>query len=644
LQIKLECQQVKIEKVKELDNGLKIWAVELIHPLITRNGREYPKEELQKAARSWSFRPLNINHDENRWLYFNWQNPLAPDSNATQQIEYDENRDAVYGPIQVIDPVINGRLERKEIATVSIEQFPSKGESCSCGEVCKCVQHGVIGSALALLETFQGVEPGDPQTKIAKLETSFCTAARSSSTYTYDTSQFQNLVSSTQQMSEQTVTAPAKSEAANVKDKDAEVKVPGVLENRIVGFSPEQFDRLIKNSEQKQIEALEKALGVFKTTTEKLIEQYTPKAPATATAIPVGDAKPTKEMLRTEALKNVADFVGRVLRREALTPISYKMDLHDFLAEHGYDPDLDDRTKRPAKEALTTGTNPINYVRRALVLPGGVTDMPIRQYTDYQVKGDGNAEVAWYTIDQFEFVSLSAGSAPSEASPTISQIKAAPGMKGAYLKLDYDKVEDNAFPLVAQLNELAQRAAIRAEGTEVLSTIADAVSLGTGQWFNGNTGSGISSDDTSGMTLTIDGVSAAKTALDVEGYGGEGPYVFAIHPKAYNELIVDSGIEVFTQQGIPEVTRTGMLQTLLGVQLMQCTQVKHKDNTTNDTYRNIMFVPGRSFALASGRELTIAVEPHSELSQFYWVPSHRIAGKCKDEASIARVSTDAPAV
>ena len=74
------------------------------------------------------------------------------------------------------------------------------------------------------------------------------------------------------------------------------------------------------------------------------------------------------------------------------------------------------------------------------------------------------------------------------------------------------------------------------------------------------------------------------------------------------------------------------------MQLVQYDQVKAQANTTNATYRNIMFVPQQAAGLAVSRDLTIKAEEHSELQQLYYTSTHRIAGKIIDNKGWVRIS------
>ena len=129
----------------------KIWKVEAIHVTTTRNKRKFTRAELEASGRSLSFRPLNINHDNNRQLAF--------PENSTRAMHFNPQTMAVEGTFRVTDPAINAMIETGRINSVSIEQIPTLGESCN--EIL-CEQHGVAFIGMALLES--DVLPGDPNT------------------------------------------------------------------------------------------------------------------------------------------------------------------------------------------------------------------------------------------------------------------------------------------------------------------------------------------------------------------------------------------------------------------------------------------------------------------------------------------------
>ncbi len=126
----------------------KTFRVEAIHVTTTRNQRKFTQGELEAAGRSLSFRPMNINHDTARQLPF--------PANATLFMEFDSNSMAVVGKFRIQDPATLAMIETGRLSTVSIEQIPTKGETCN--EIL-CEQHGVAFIGMALLES--DIVPGD---------------------------------------------------------------------------------------------------------------------------------------------------------------------------------------------------------------------------------------------------------------------------------------------------------------------------------------------------------------------------------------------------------------------------------------------------------------------------------------------------
>jgi len=143
--------EIKFEYLGEdrLFPEAKRWKVEAIHVGTTRNKRKFTLMETRIAARSLSFRQLNINHDS--------KNRLMPfPENATEGCHFNEARMCVDCIFHISDPTVNALIETNRINSVSIEQIPTLGEKCD--EV-SCEQHGVAFIGMALLE--MSVPPGD---------------------------------------------------------------------------------------------------------------------------------------------------------------------------------------------------------------------------------------------------------------------------------------------------------------------------------------------------------------------------------------------------------------------------------------------------------------------------------------------------
>jgi len=147
-----ECKFEFLEDDSEI-KGAKIWKVEAIHVTTTGNKRKYTLSEMELGARSLSFRPLNRNHDHSRWL----DSP----ANTTLFMEFDRKKLAVVGKMRIVEPDVNALIESGKIKKLSIEQIPTKGETCN---NLVCEQHGVAFTAMALLDS--GITPGDSKAEI----------------------------------------------------------------------------------------------------------------------------------------------------------------------------------------------------------------------------------------------------------------------------------------------------------------------------------------------------------------------------------------------------------------------------------------------------------------------------------------------
>lgn len=435
-----------------------------------------------------------------------------------------------------------------------------------------------------------------------------------------------------------------------LKVNEAEIKksfpllADALIGNKIVGFTPEQFETL-KNNEQQRLDKLTEAFGItIKDSMTKLTESL--KVAAPASKVEINDSKQIKTINR-EAVESIGNWM-KTAEDGAIK--NFKLDKNEYLRSQGYAVNdngviLGRTPTVRASEAITTTTMPINYDKDAIFIPGGQLTVPARQYFRVKPTGQGNGTVAWYSGTNAAFGTISEGSAPSEDSITIAQVTGSPTTRGSFVKIKYSWLEDNPFSIPEYMAMASMKAAIDAENTEVFTTLCAAATPATSQWFNGNSGATFTSaagtggaDDTASMTLTLTGVSKPKNALDVQGYGNQGPYIFAIHPKNYNELIIASGISTLAQQGQPSITLSGVASQLLGVQLEVYDQVAAQDNTTNDTYQNIMFVNQQAFGLGVAREVTVKAEEHSELQQVYWTATHRIVSKVLDNKSWCRVS------
>ncbi|MEM4165317.1 MAG: hypothetical protein QXJ86_05695 [Nitrososphaerales archaeon] len=148
----------KLVKESAEKGGAKIWRAKVLHVGKTRNDVVFSRDELVKAARSLSMRPLNINHpalggSNSRWLPY-------PD-NAVVHAEFED--DAIEALLYISDPEVNKMIEAGEINAASVEWRALKEY-----QIDGLKPEGVVFPALALLT--KDTPPGDPLASIIKDE------------------------------------------------------------------------------------------------------------------------------------------------------------------------------------------------------------------------------------------------------------------------------------------------------------------------------------------------------------------------------------------------------------------------------------------------------------------------------------------
>lgn len=232
-----------------------------------------------------------------------------------------------------------------------------------------------------------------------------------------------------------------------------------------------------------------------------------------------------------------------------------------------------------------------------------------------------------------------AGTTVTESSMTFTAINIAPSaIAGSYLKVDSDDEEDVPYSVAAEAIDAIGQTVIDYEDNSI-ANVAPAAST-PGLWVNGNTGATITHDDISGMTLDPSAVGKAVAYLRNKGYlkGGLRPVLFA-HPTAVDQLIRDGDLVDFVQNSNDGITRSGVFPQLYGCDIVETNSVATMDNTTNDTYRNIMCVPGITFGSVAKRELNVKFHEIPEANQIGITANWRFKAGTVDADSFVQIST-----
>jgi hypothetical protein len=290
-------------------------------------------------------------------------------------------------------------------------------------------------------------------------------------------------------------------------------------------------------------------------------------------------------------------------------------------------------------EALTisSGEAPQVFSKQIYLIPGGRMRVPIRQFLDTQIIEDAD-RFHWYKVGGFAFDgSTPEGTAGTDETQTITRVTGTPALLRAQQTIAYAAIENAPFDLIEAFNRAAALGALDAEATDVLDTVYNAVTATN--WVNGNTGGSITSDDAASMTLKQEGVYAATRLI--QNQGGDtspGNMVLFLHPKAVQELILDTAADFFTGQNPLHATALGVLENRLGMDIVPTNAVHAQDNTTSDVYRNVLAMKG-SIGLAVAADLQIEAQRRPDLAAVKVGARHRIKGAVIDETMTARISS-----
>ncbi len=287
-----------------------------------------------------------------------------------------------------------------------------------------------------------------------------------------------------------------------------------------------------------------------------------------------------------------------------------------------------------------TGTHTaIDQIPGVQTVPGGVDFAPLRQYTNYQSLPKGKDSATFYKKTLPDTLIQVAGTTVTQSSMTYTAVNVQPStIAGSYFKIDSDDEEDVPYGLATETVDAIAQTVVDYEDNAIANTAAAAATPGL--WINGNTGATITHDDISGMTLDPSAIGIGMAYLRKQGYlkGGQRPVIFA-HPTAVDQLIRDNDLSSFTQFSNDGITRDGIFPRLYGCDIVPTASVATMDNTTNDTYRNIMCVPGITFGSASKRILNVKFHEIPEDNQIGVTANWRFKSGVIDASSMVQIST-----
>jgi hypothetical protein len=397
-------------------------------------------------------------------------------------------------------------------------------------------------------------------------------------------------------------------------ETDVVVPVPQEQENKddkLIALTNDQFEQ-IKGQSAKLIEDFTKALTNF-------------KVPEKKESVP---SSKVDEVPKKESFKAVHEFFDAVKSGQGSGSSQWSINLQDMYSAWGY---------KSEAVTISSGDRPQVFDTQILVTPDGKTRVPIRQFCNV-TSLNGADRAHWYKIGGVSFGAITEGSEPSNESQTLTKITATPTIRGAVQRIGFSQIED----VPALTSAINQAFALEAVSDEEILLHTEFDSVTATNWINANTGAdlaGGASDDVAGMTFKKEAIIYGLKALATQGYNtSRGNVVCILHPKAFAELLADSNLATYYQQGNANITATGALSELYGVQIVVSPNVTATNNITNDTYRNLMFVKG-AFGVASARDMAMEAQRRNEVQQVIISGTQRVAVKTLDEKQVVRISS-----
>ena len=610
-------------------------------PRVSRNGNFYFPEELAKADGKTV--PLRWNHiQDNEGVI------------GTARLIYDQDKMQINYEATVDNEAVEAQLGNKEFK-VSLGAEP-QSEDQICHEEGKCynVPLGLNFKEMSIVET-----PGIPEATLDVIEY-FTTESVKFEDYKSNNTSDNTSNKEIKNMAEETETkvtvdtkevpakeAPQCPEGQAYKDgkcvpeapqpeapKAPESVAPIAQVPEVVNTEHKEADCGCSKAEKTNVETEvnDKVEAKLESIQNEIRENYAPKATVEENTTPKGYVEEGVEE-QTEELKKVLKGNSVVI----------EIDKEDFYKAHTV------KENSPVTEAVSTsGTIPtVSAQRDIIVLPGGISVKPVRQWTQFKEIPQGNDKVRFYKIDIPAFADITEGGSDIGASThTLTSVDVAADTPRGFRQV-VKKTEIEKYPsgLLEAIRSTARLRAIQDEATIILKDIATpaAAASGTNTFIAGShlradTGADVTStstEDAAGEFLK-EGVEFGRQKLEEGGFDvSPGNIVLAITPRAFRTLISDPDIATYVQNGDPAISQQGRLERYLGVDLF----VTNTLRTANNSFRNIMWVKGKAFAVASGRKLELEFDKNIDNQSVSVVATHRTNAGILDQTAYVVLSS-----
>lgn len=339
----------------------------------------------------------------------------------------------------------------------------------------------------------------------------------------------------------------------------------------------------------------------------------------------------------------------------------------------GYNKFMEDLQKSEENTDVSlagNGAQPDAYIRTlselVLVYPDGMVVTPIEQFCETKSLEPGKKEALFYDVNVPDFApvdeqNMDAGGSGYALEPTEVQINATGGAtnpQGGLVRIGFTQLEEYPIDIIQKIMTGFAMRAEQSKNYEVLTTCYDDDTAynpatmsrrpkgggnkgavddqGNTHWVNGNSGVQLTTTD-SGATgaATFAGLLAAKQTIVDTGVPAENAICY-LKWGGILQLLKDTSITTYTQRSVPAVITEGVIEKLLGIQLVPSNDLAAGDAT--NVSRGVMFLPTVSFKFVKGRELQIDADRVPRQQSVFASASLKMAGYCQRIETTCRFS------
>lgn len=370
---------------------------------------------------------------------------------------------------------------------------------------------------------------------------------------------------------------------------------------------------------------------------EEMGDKFTPKSD-----VKTADAKPsTDNDWRAAEAEYTPEYIKKGLKTGK---VSMTINKEDWIKEH---------SQNLVTEAVSTsGTVPgIKTTTDIIIIPGSNTFEPIRSLGQFEALPTGVNTAKFWTLDVAAFGTAAGvidGKIGTVGSHTLTAIDVTTSPRGVLQQVTKDQLRDFPPKFMEKLKEVMRLAAIKDEHNLIVQTIADTnsdfnngTSVLTAGWpahISGTDGTFINNGTAEDATgeMQKEGITTSRRYLAQRGHNPvTNRLVAIISSRAYDNLVNDSDISRFIQEGNPSISEQGLMSRYFGVEIM----VSEELLVQNNSQRNVVLVAGKAFALASQKEMEIQMEEQIEGQYVNIIAVHDIGVEELDKSAYTIVST-----